>query len=287
MMLTALLVIPYTVNAQTSNVAMHFAEYPMDAVETGLGGIELIEEASYINAGYMMHSMSDSPVSYFSVRGKYALTERLSLSGRAVYGICDEYETVNQSGIATGTFSPGQLMVCGGLGFGLTDYLDAGINFRYLNETLAPQTTYSAVASDIYARGDFCVSMLSVMSVGLKITNIGTKVTSASGDKFALPSAIKANAAYSVAFDKGNIKVLAESDYYFHGCIAAGVGAAYTYNDLLSVRAGYHYGGQSVVPSFASAGAGVRLHGVRLDISYTFGAETLTDTFAVSVEYGF
>lgn len=287
MMLTALLVMPLAVNAQTSNVAMHFAEYPMGAVESGLGGIELIEEASFVSAGYMTYSMSDSPTSYFSVRSKYELTERMRLSGYAVYGICEEYETVNQSGIPTGTFSPGQLIVCGGFEYGFTDYLNAGVKVKYMKETLSQQASYSAAASDIYAIGDFLLSMQSSVSVGLKISNLGTKVRSVSGDKFSLPSAIKANAAYSFDFYKGNIKLVAESDYYFHGCIAAGAGAAYTYNDMLSVRAGYHCGGQSVVPSFASAGLGLKFWGAKIDLAYIFANEIMNNTLAVSLGYSF
>ena len=84
-------------------------------------------------------------------------------------------------------------------------------------------------------------------------------------------------------------EVLVDADYYFSGAFSASAGAAYTYNDLVSVRAGYRYGGKSVIPSFASVGAGVKLWGVHIDVAYIIAAGTspLRNTFAVGLGYSF
>ena len=63
-----------------------------------------------------------------------------------------------------------------------------------------------------------------------------------------------------------------------------------TGNDYtVSVRAGYRYGGDSVIPSFASVGAGVKLFGVHLDAAYLIasGDSPLKNTFCIGIGYSF
>ena len=81
----------------------------------------------------------------------------------------------------------------------------------------------------------------------------------------------------------------ADADYYLAGAFAAAVGASYTYDDMISVRAGYRAGAESVIPSFMSLGAGVEFAGVKLDLAYLLGVgdSYLGNTLAISVGYSF
>lgn len=55
----------------------------------------------------------------------------------------------------------------------------------------------------------------------------------------------------------------------------------------VSVRAGYRYGGNSPVASYASLGAGVKLLGIRLDAAYLIGSGPMKNTLAISLGYSF
>ena len=69
----------------------------------------------------------------------------------------------------------------------------------------------------------------------------------------------------------------------FSGAFAAGIGAEYSFDKLIFARVGYHYGGESVVPSFASAGFGFHNGMFCLDAAYLFGSDVLNNSFSVSV----
>lgn len=68
----------------------------------------------------------------------------------------------------------------------------------------------------------------------------------------------------------------------------AGAAAQYDWNDCLFVRCGYHYGDETkAIPSYASAGIGVKLSGVSLDAVWLFASGTLRNSFALSLGYSF
>ena len=132
---------------------------------------------------------------------------------------------------------------------------------KYLGNTLAEGQSYSAVSSDIFLMSEF-----SSFRAAIGVSSLGSKVRSASGESFSLPASATLGLGYGDVFgQRHGVEVLVDADCYFSGAFSAAAGASYTYNDMVSVRAGYRYGGDSVIPSFASVGAGVKLFGVRLD----------------------
>ena len=78
-----------------------------------------------------------------------------------------------------------------------------------------------------------------------------------------------------------------DAGYYFTGGFAAAVGASYAFDDMVFVRAGYRYGGKSVIPSYASVGAGVRFAGVKVDLAYVVSSSPMANTLGVSLGYSF
>jgi hypothetical protein len=58
---------------------------------------------------------------------------------------------------------------------------------------------------------------------------------------------------------------------------------------MVSFRAGYRYGGDSPIPSFASVGAGVKFSGVKLDLAYLIagGDSPMKNTLAIGLGYSF
>ena len=70
--------------------------------------------------------------------------------------------------------------------------------------------------------------------------------------------------------------------------VAAALGAEYTYDGFASIRAGFHYGGESVMqPTFASVGAGVKFMGIKLDLAYLIGSGAMKNTLALGLGYTF
>lgn len=102
--------------------------------------------------------------------------------------------------------------------------------------------------------------------------------------KGALPSYSTAGMGYYSQL----LKAEAEFDYYFSGHIAASLGGEFNIKDLVFLRAGYRYAGKSApLPSFASAGFGLKLFGASLEGCYLFASPTLGGTMMFSFAYDF
>ena len=77
-------------------------------------------------------------------------------------------------------------------------------------------------------------------------------------------------------------------DYLFSGALMAGLGLEYCIVDIVSVRAGYHYGDAAkALPSFASVGLGVKFAGVHLDAAFLLASKTLGNTLMIGLGYSF
>lgn len=193
------------------------------------------------------------------------------------------YDITDAGGVVKGQFKPSDIHVNAGLAYRFLPFLSVGANIGYATSSLAEGQSYGALAADVFAMAKFG---------GLKVTagvaNVGTNVTSASGVKFCIPGSVAVGAGYEATFaDKHAVEALLDADYYFSGWFAAAVGAAYTYGDLVTVRAGYRYGGQSPLPSYASVGAGVKFMGIKLDLAYLIASSAAKNTLALSLGYTF
>lgn len=284
----------FTLTAQVENVAMQFAALPTDAVNVGNGGIDAIgkmsDDTMDISVGYMLYASSEMPVSYMTLNAGYRITSKLDLSLSALYGICDEYEMLNSSGIPIGNFKPGQILVTAGAGYRIVDFLQAEVELKYINETLSPDAKFGAFATDVRVNANVPISSEYVLGASVGVSNLGTEVKSVSGKSFSLPTALNLVVGCTgVLSEEHNISAIVGTDVYFCKAFAAAIGASYTYNDFLSVRAGYRHGGKTVVPSFVSLGVGVNFFGISLDAAYLLAAKDspASGTVCVSLGYSF
>ena len=70
--------------------------------------------------------------------------------------------------------------------------------------------------------------------------------------------------------------------------MTAAAGVQYSFRDMVFARAGYHYGAdKAVLPSFASAGLGVKFFGVELNVAYLFASDALGGTMTFGLGYSF
>jgi opacity protein-like surface antigen len=103
-----------------------------------------------------------------------------------------------------------------------------------------------------------------------------------------IPTACVLGFGYEAEIAENNsLTVQADVDYYFEGGPAASFGAEYDFKDMVFIRAGYRYGGNSILPSFASVGVGAKFAGIKIDAAYLFANEVIGNTTAISVGYCF
>lgn len=173
-------------------------------------------------------------------------------------------------------FSPSEILVNIGAGYAFAENLSAGINVKYAREQILSNYTHGAVAADIFVAG----KMDNVDFAG-GLSSVGQNVSSESTGQFRLPSAATFAAGYTLGEDN-MLVTRVKADFYFSKAVAFGIGAEYNFMEIASLRCGYHYGGESVIPNFASAGLGVHFGEFTLDASYLFASDVLKNSFAIS-----
>lgn len=291
-----MLLVPALVQAQS----LPFVAAETDAASLGTAGANLVQTGSVANAsfsnaaaipfserkmdvaaGYTMWQPASSNI--LNVGAAFNLKQKFGVAVGFQYGMNPAYDVTNSSGAVTGQFSPSDMHVNVGLAWRFLPFLSLGANVGYATSSLAEGHSYGALAADVFAMAKFG---------GLKVTagvaNVGTTVKDAAGNEFCIPGSIAVGAGYSKVFgEKNGVDVLVDADYYFSGWMAVAAGAAYTYNDLVSVRVGYRYGGESPVPSYASVGAGVKFIGIKLDAAYLISSSPIGNTLTVSLGYTF
>ena len=295
-----MLLIPSLANAQ----ALPFTAADMNPATLAKGGADLTETGSVshaaftnaaavtfsesaldVSAGYTMWQPTSVKSNVINVAGAYNMKGKLGIAAGLYYGVNPSYEVMDQSGATKGTFSPSDMHAAVGVSYRIIPALAVGANIGYATSSLAEGHSYGSVAADF-----FLMSQFSDFKVAAGVSNVLGSVKSASGVKFALPASAAVGFGYDKEFGEMHaVEAGLDIDFFFDGGLAASVGAGYTFDGLVSVRAGYRYGGDSPIPSFASVGAGVRFSGVKLDLAYLIGAgdSPMKNTLSVGLGYAF
>lgn len=282
-------VLPYTA-ADVSPVTL--AKGSAGLVETGstaysafgnVAAVPFSETTLDVAAGYAMWQPASVSSNLINVAGAYNLNGKLGVALGFSYGANPAYTVTDETGATVGTFNPSDMQINAGVSYRLIPALAVGANVGYASSSLAEGHSYGAVMADV-----FLMSQFSDFKVAAGVSNLGSKVKSASGAEFGLPASLALGAGYDKAFaQKHAVEVNVDADYFFTGGVAVAAGASYTFDSLVSVRAGYRYGGNTPFASFASVGAGLQLKGVKLDIAYLLGSEVMKNTLAIGLGYSF
>lgn len=174
----------------------------------------------------------------------------------------------NEYGAPVGEYKGADLKLEAGVGAKILPFLAADINVRILNSKPSPSLSSNAFTADanVVYRKDFWSALLGIRNLG------------------ALPS----YSTVGVGYCSQLLKAEAEFDYYFSGELAASLGGELNIKNLAFLRAGYRYAGKSApLPSFASAGLGLKLFGASLEGSYIFASPTLGGTIMFSLGFEF
>ena len=247
---------------------------------TCLSGKKLDVAASY--SSWQPHGVSTGVTDF----GVATVFGRFGLSAGVSYGLGDGYDIISAEGDRTGKFNPSEVVIGAGLSYRLTDFVSAGMNLKFAAEKIAAGNSHKVFAADI-----FVMAELEDFRFTAGARNVGSKVKSASGEKYRIPSAITVGASYGHVFgEKHDFLASIEGDCHFGGGAAESLGLSYTYNGLVSIRAGYrNVSGKAPGASFASFGAGIRFFGIRLDAAYLVASSSspLRNTFSVGMGYSF
>ncbi|MBQ0145443.1 MAG: PorV/PorQ family protein [Bacteroidales bacterium] len=214
----------------------------------------------------------------------FRIGENLGLSVGGAYLGGEPYDVYDATGTMKGTDKSSDMVFNAGIGYRIVDFLSVGVNARYASESLSASDSYSAFGADVFVAAHF-----SDLSVAAGVSSIGSSVTSASGASFSLPTSATLGIDYSKTFaEVHGIEVAPEADYFFSGNLTAALGAQYSFNDMVFVRGGYHFGTEgAALPSFMTVGLGAKFVGINIDFAYLTGNELIGNTLTVGLGYSF
>jgi len=209
--------------------------------------------------------------------------KRIGITGGLSTGINTPYDLYGKTGKVVGKYTPVDMIMGVGVACAIIDYLSVGANIKYAFSSLAKGSSYGAVASDIFVAGQYKGL---VATVG--VASLGSKVKSESGDAYAIPASAAFGLGYKNMFaDKYGVAAQVNGDYYFSGAFSAAAGLELSYADYVSLRAGYNYGGKSVIPSYAHVGLGAGYDFINFNAKVLLGNENLNGTVIVGLSLDF
>ncbi len=210
------------------------------------------------------------PASHFALGAAGLLKGRYGISGSAVY----------QTGAPEGGFAPSDLHISLGVARGLSEHFSFGFGGHFVSSKLTASDRLSGFALD--ASVAFRTGGFSAL-VGL--TQLGS--ASLGDDVYPMASSVTLAVSYGHNFGDHRVEGNVDADFYLaRGVIVAG-GLQYSWRETAFVRGGYHWASKdAVLPSFATVGAGARVHGVTIDAAFLLGGP-LSGTMTFGVGYGF
>lgn len=275
-----------------ASVAMPFSVKPRDMQTLATGGTYALKNVAArpfdaskfdVNASYTMWGTQTATKTNdinVAVSGKIA--GKLGLLGAFSMDNGSAYDIIGEGGAASGTFTPKDMLINGGVSYQIIPVLSVGATVKYMTSALAKNKNYSAIGADVMLAGSFGNA-----KVLAGVTNLGGKVKAADNSEYSIPMAVTAAGNYCAAFTETSaLNINAQIDYFLKGGLRAGFGAEYGFKDMIFVRAGYNYGGKSVIPSFVSAGLGAKFAGIGINVAALFG-NAVSTTLQFGVSYSF
>lgn len=299
-----LLIIGFSLSViiQMSGQSLSFLNISSDPYVHSMGGNTLtLEESAFTvsnNASAMPFSKETGHIaaSYISWMPDNLNQQLIGLSGfhninRFSYGLSGKYyihspyEITNNQGFSDGQFTPSEFSVDIAFSYRIIKGLSAGISLRYVNSVLSDKYKARAYSTDISVS-----YRTKSLRIAIAATNIGSKVDYGT-TPYNMPMMAKVGIGYILGInEKNSIGIHAEGDFLvYKKNIMASLGAEYSYNDMVFIRAGYHYGNISYLPSYASTGIGLRVFGINLSGAYILGLDNspINGTYMFSLGYQF
>ncbi len=193
----------------------------------------------------------------------------------------EKYDTFNEAGVMTGSYTPNDMQINLGASSLITKELSFGINLRYAKQSLShDNASYETVATDM-----FLAYRLNEFNFTAGLSSLGSSVKSASDEDFTIPTSATLGAEWHRTLAKEHgIKAVADFDYFFSDNVTAGFGAQYSWKDMVFIRAGYHFGSdKAVLPSFLTLGGGIKYKRIRLDAAWLTGNDAIKNSLSLGL----
>lgn len=284
--------------------SVNYLNFSPDATNLALGGsgvsnkansyalfnnpasMSLSERKMDVALSYGNWAQFDKSNSLFSLSGYGLIGKRIGIGLSARYLMQPSFESFDENGNLIGTISPKDYSLDLAASYLIVDGLSFGATLRYIGSDLGGVKKGNAFGVDFglqYKIKDF--------TLGVSYTNLGSKIDYGY-NRYSLPSLLKLGASYSHCFNqRHNLGAFVQGDYYVVSKgFAAGAGLEYGFNNMIFLRAGYHYGDSGkTIPSYASVGLGLQFIGIALNASYLISstASPLNNSFSVSLGWGF
>ena len=181
----------------------------------------------------------------------------------------------------TGSYTPNDMQINLGASSLITKELSFGINLRYAKQSLShDNASYETVATDM-----FLAYRLNEFNFTAGLSSLGSSVKSASDEDFTIPTSATLGAEWHRTLTKEHgIKAVADFDYFFSDNVTAGLGAQYSWKDMIFIRTGYHFGSnKAVLPSFLTLGGGIKLKRIRLDAAWLTGNDAIKNSLSLGL----
>ena len=208
-----------------------------------------------------------------------------SLGGKLALGLDFKYfkdpayEITNASGIASGEFAPNDKIAGLGVFYTLSENLSMGLTGRFVSSAIGPDAKGSAICGDLSLAWQ-----KDALGINAGIYNLGTKISYGKSASYALPAYARVGGSYKVA----DLTVKAAADYLLAGAFGALVGVEYTVIDIVTAKAGYHYGSSELgLPSYAVLGFAASYSGIGLSLSYLLASDTIGGSLLAGLSYSF
>ena len=227
-------------------------------------------------ASYAMWTPSTANEKFISFGGGAAFGKlAVALSGSI--GNNEPYTEYREGGFEGTKFTPKDMTFGFGAAYGISDAFGIGVSGKYISNTLSSTASYTAFGVDVMAFGKF-----GPVAAGAGLRNVGSKVKSYSGSSYSIPTSVAAGAAYDSPVGFG---AEVDVDYVFGAGVALSAGAHYCWNDMITIRTGYHKG--AVLPDWFSVGGGFKIAGIYLDAAYVITPSTAAGTLCLGLGYRF
>ena len=168
-------------------------------------------------------------------------------------------------GDVIGDYRTNDLLLSGGVACSIKDYLSIGINARYAKQNLTENVSYKGASLDVNAMA----RVSNAMTATIGLSALGQKVVSASGTEYKQPANVYAGAEYVLGIESSKLALDVMGEYYFSGNFGAALGTSFTYDDMVTIRAGYRYASEwCVLPAHFALGLGGKYMGFTIDATF-------------------
>lgn len=259
------------------------------SIYTNSAAAALSDDDFAISANYTLWQPEMVGMNNFAVGAFYKFSDRYTV-GLGARGLMQSISNLtDDNGTPLGDdFMSTKISVDASFGMLIIDGFSAAVNLHFFYDKVMPDAQGLGFGADI----DLMYSH-KYFNVALSAKNLGPNISYDSFTKSPLPMEIRAGYSgnYEVVDDILDITPAVDVNYLLNSStVTAGVGAEFKFIDMVSIRGGYRYSPNLIMPSYATVGIGVEFFDFAIDAAYYIGTgvtDVLTNSFKVGLSYKF